>query len=315
MAVVRELFAERLSPLKKRLKIETPILDEVPLPAKIISSEAMQLTEALGIIPMIARGKAYGEVAGAWYRVAFARSLVEPSVVVVGEARAGAIPSVAAPKITIPIVGVPATSVAVQAAVPVATVAVQTAIPVDIPVTLIPYLNESFPYLASDIYWVQEQICKPINKIVESLYRAQSKINDVIGRINDGYSKIKKGFENTNTSISDLRTKTNTAVSNLRSNTNVSIEDLRRKTQDALNSGDKSLRDNVQLALNTSGVNTQDSVNKGLAALIPALYAAWGLPSTMTITPIHIRNVTSTGFEFQSYGKTTCYYIAIGSRF
>jgi len=279
---LREILAERLSPIKKRLKIETPIIDETATIAKVLSSLALEFPEFLGRVPVIARGKAYGELAGVWYRIPFPKTLNEPSVVAVAEGRAGSLPSVAAPKITIASVDVASTSVAVPAPVP-----------VEIPTTVIPYVNESFPHLTSDLAWVRDQICAPINRIVDSLYRIQSKINDSIYRVNEGFAKTKKAVEDTNKSIGDLRT----------------------KTEIGINAGLRTSRDNVQKALNTTIINTQDSVNRGLASLIPSLYAAWGLPSTMIITPIHIRNVTSTGFEFQSYGKTTCYYIAVGSKF
>jgi len=279
---LREIVAERLSPLKKRLRMETPLINEVPAVARIISSLALEFPEILGMVPIIARGKAYGETAGLWYRVAFPKAIAEPSVVAVAEGRVGAIPSVAAPTITIGTVEVTTTSVAVP-----------SAIPVEIPVTVIPYINESFPYLVSDIAWVNEQICKPVNRITASLYRIQSRINDTIGRVNQGFAKTEKAVKDTNASISDLR----------------------KKSESAINLGFRDSRDKTQKALNYSIVNTQDSVNKGLASLIPALYRAWGLPSTMIVTPIHVRNLTSSGFEFQSYGKTTCYYIAVGSRF
>jgi len=278
---LRALLAERFSPIKKRLKIETPVVNEVPVLAESTRSLALEFPEALGIVPIIVRGEAYGEVAGLWYRVTFPKTLVTPSVVAVGEARRGAVPSTTAPKITIATVEVTTTSVAVP-----------SAIPVDIPTTSIPYLHHYFGYLVSDIAWVNDQICKPVNKIVESLYDVQTEINHIIDRINQGFGKTKKAVEDTNTAISDLRVKSETAI----------------------NTGLKDSRDKVQKALNTTIINTEDSVNKGLASIVPSLYTAWGLPSTMIITPIHIRNVTSTGFEFQSYGKTSCYYIAIGSR-
>jgi len=278
---LRSIVAARVSPLKKRLKIETPIIDETPVMAKVISIQAFELPEILGMVPIIVRGKVYGETAGLWYRVTFGKALSEPSVVAVGEGRTGSIPSVTAPKITIASVEVTTTSVAVPAS-----------IPVEIPTTVIPYVNESFPSLTSDIAWVRDQICAPVNRIVESLYRIQARINDAIYRINEGFAKTKKAVEDTNSSISDLRV----------------------KSESAINTGLRGSRDNTQKALNSTIINTQDSVNKGLASLIPSLYAAWGLPSTMIITPLHVRNVTSTGFEFQSYGKTTCYYIAFGSR-
>jgi len=54
--------------------------------------------------------------------------------------------------------------------------------------------------------------------------------------------------------------------------------------------------------------NTTDNVN----AVLKDLYAMWGIPENMALTPVHIRNVTSTGFEFQSFGNTEVYYIATG---
>jgi len=296
--MLRSFVAERLSPLKKRLKLDTPVIEEVPVTARVMSSLAIEFPEALGAIPVIVRGKAYGDSAGRWYRVPFAKALSEPSIVAVAEGRIGTIPRVAAPKITIPPVGIAKTRVEVPAAIPVP--APTTAA---IPVTLIPYVNESFPYLVSDVAWVRDQICKPVNSIVASLYRVQDRLNDAIGRINDGFSKTKKFIE-------DGYGASKKAVDD----TNKSISDLRLKSEGAINTGLKDSGDNTQKALNGTVVNTEDSVNQGLASLIPSLYAAWGLPSSMIITPIHVRNVTSFGFEFQSYGETTCYYLAVGNR-
>jgi len=52
----------------------------------------------------------------------------------------------------------------------------------------------------------------------------------------------------------------------------------------------------------------QDAVNLRLEDL----YNTWGLPTNVVPTPLHVRNVTSSGFEFQSYGNTTVYWIAVG---
>ena len=278
---LRTILAERLAPIKKRLKLETPVIEEAPLLAKVISSIELAFPSILGKIPVIVRGKAYGETAGYWYRVSFPRALSEPSVVCVGEARGGLIPTVPAPKVTIASVGVASTKVGVP-----------KTIPVEIPVTAIPYINESFPYFISDFAWVRKQICEPLNELVKSLYRVQSRLNEGIRRINDGFAKTKKAVQDTNASLSDFR----------------------GKVESSINTGLRSSRDNAQRALNTTIKNTESAVNERLAAIIPALYNAWGISSRMTITPIHVRNVTSTGFEFQSYGKTTCYYIAVGSR-
>ena len=56
--------------------------------------------------------------------------------------------------------------------------------------------------------------------------------------------------------------------------------------------------------------NVRDAVNLRLNDL----YAMWGIPTNMAVTPLHIRNASDTGFEFQSFGQVTCYWIAIGRR-
>ncbi len=74
---IRRRVAERFSTVKKRAGLETPILGEVPLVAEVL--ERFELPK--GVIPAMARGKAYGEVAGLWYRVRFPRPIYEPIVV------------------------------------------------------------------------------------------------------------------------------------------------------------------------------------------------------------------------------------------
>ena len=270
---LRSRVAQRLSTVKEYLSVKLPIIEETPLTADVLYSHQFAFPEVRGIIPIIVRGKAYGEVAGRWYAVSFPRTLVDPSVVCVGEARAGAIPDVKAPAIKI------------------STVAVPKPIPIEIPVTLIPYINESFPYYTSDYAWVREQLCAPLNRLTKSLYRVQSRINDAIGRINDGFGKTKNAFQSTNSSLSDFRNKVQGA-----------LDGDRKNTENAVNSG-----------LSRDRKNTEDAVNSGLSRVIPGLYAAWGISERMIVTPLHVRSVSPAGFQFQSFGKTTAYYIAMGS--
>jgi len=263
--VIREALAERVSGLKKRVPIETPVIDAVSLPAKIVSSTVIPLGKVDGIIPIIARGSAYGEVAGRWYRVTFARALPDAQVVAVAEGRAGEIPTPTAPTI--------ATS----------KVELAKTIPVTIEVVTIPYLNEQFPSFSGK----PEALVDALNTQRDMLYRVQGScygpyphkgggINFTIGQLNSILGRIKKAIEDTNASISDLRNK-------------------------------------VQATLDEQRRNIDAAVNGGLANVLPLLYNAWGIPKTMAVTPLHVRNVTETGFDFQSYGKTTCRYIAVGS--
>ena len=86
----------------------------------------------------------------------------------------------------------------------------------------------------------------------------------------------------------------------------VRINEIIDKTSDAVAKTRENIRQYVD--------NIRDSVNSGLGGILPALYVAWGIPSNMAVTPLHIRNVTSTGFEFQSFGRTTCHWICLGTR-
>lgn len=55
-----------------------------------------------------------------------------------------------------------------------------------------------------------------------------------------------------------------------------------------------------------------DKVADAINARLNDLYNMWGIPTNMAITPLHLRNITDTGFDFQSYGSTTCYWICVG---
>jgi len=52
----------------------------------------------------------------------------------------------------------------------------------------------------------------------------------------------------------------------------------------------------------------RDRVNQRLEDL----YEMWGIPRNIALTPLHVRNVTSSGFQFLSLGDTTAYWFAIG---
>ena len=272
---LRRRIAERIGRPLKRVGIQTPILEEVPLRAERISTLELIFPTVRGVIPVIERGKAYGEVAGRWYHVLFLRAIQAPSVVAIGEARRGEIPTVVAPKISIPKVKVP-------------TVAIPKIKDVVIPDVNIPFINLSFPYYATDISVLRELV-DSLNKMTKMLYSLQSRVNDGIHWINTAFDKFTETFEATKDSLADLRGKVQVGFNEYRAN--------------------------IQTAFNLDVANVQSSVNAGLAKLLPALYDAWGVPRTMALTPLHVRNITSTGFEFQSYAKTTCYWLAVGRRF
>jgi len=253
---LREIVAERFSGLKKRLPGETPIAQEIPLTARVISSAMFTLPGVEGVIPVVVRGKAYGETPGLWYRVLFPRALTDPSVVAVGEARRGVIPTPKAPAIAIASTEVPET----------ARISIPTVRGGHVPTSLGRFTCG----------WAVQGLTDGLNDMVITLENALVRVNEVIDDLVASANEMRNSLESLDAKVDDLRNKVNDALDHLRR-------------------------------------NTEGSVNSGLAGVIPVLYDAWGIPKTMALTPLHIRNVTATSFEFQSYGKTTCYYLAVGS--
>lgn len=62
-------------------------------------------------------------------------------------------------------------------------------------------------------------------------------------------------------------------------------------------------------------VNEQvDKITSRVNKVLTDLYKMWGIPTDKALAPVHVRNVTNTGFEFLSLGKHKIYWIAIGKR-
>lgn len=299
---VRRTIAEAVGRPLKRAGIQTPIMDKIPLRARMISNLEFVFPATLGLIPVIARGKAYGELAGKWYKVFFPRSMRDPSVVAIGEGRTGEIPTVKAPTISVPdvVVGIPTVSVKVASA------AAAKIADIKVPKIDLPHIPTSIGRF--ECGWAISGLCDSLNNMVEIVETGLKRINDLRDKLADTLNDVKSSLESIDGKVDDLRTKVNTALDQLRGNTQASI-----------NNGLKKLRGNVQAgtntALGTMASNVSSAVNDGLSKVLPGLYDAWGIPHSMALTALHVRNVTNTGFEFQSYGKTTCYYIAVGRRF
>ena len=276
---VRRIIAETIRGPLKRAGIKTPILDEVPVKAEIISSLEFVFPAVMGLIPVIVRGKAYGEVAGAWYKVFYPRRISDPSVVAIGEGRKGEIPPVWAPTISIP-----------KVFVKVASAKVPKLADIKVPKIDLPRIPTSIGEF--ECGWAISGLCDGLNDMVEKVERGLRRINELRDKLATTLDQVKSSMQSMDAKVDDLRAKVNVAVDTLR----------------------KNVISGSNTAFSTMGTNVRSAVNSGLAKVLPGLYDAWGIPRTMALTPLHIRNVTSTGFEFQSYGKTTCYYIAIGKR-
>jgi hypothetical protein len=116
-------------------------------------------------------------------------------------------------------------------------------------------------------------------------------LNDMIIILEEGLTRINETIDKADAAMAEIR-------KNLR-DVYDSIKDFREK---------------LQTTFNTHVTDLEARINTGLGRVLPALYKAWGIPSNMAVTPVHIRNVTSTGFEFQSFGRCTVHWFAIGTR-
>lgn len=292
---LRRRVAERIATPLKRAGVETPILEEIPHKAEEITAfyyEAVQssgqVTELLRL-PAFAHGKAYGETAGFWYRVTFPKPIRNPSVACIAEARKGEIPTVKIPPISIPKISVSTISMPKIA---------EVTVPTDIGIPTIPVGAPKFTWVCTgplcgftpykEIGEAMDAVAEVLNTISDNVMEVQNRINQIIFRINEVLKKIIDTAKALDAKIDDLRDKADVALQGLRVNADTALEELR--------------------------ANTESCVNSGLNAVLPALYTLWGIPRTMVATPIHVRNVTDTGFEFQSLGKTTIWWLAIGTR-
>ena len=62
-------------------------------------------------------------------------------------------------------------------------------------------------------------------------------------------------------------------------------------------------------------VNQQvDKITSRVNLVLKDLYRMWGIPEGIALSPVHIRNITGSGFEFLSLGKQKIYWLAIGKR-
>lgn len=90
----------------------------------------------------------------------------------------------------------------------------------------------------------------------------------------------------------------------LATNTRGAIQTVSDSSRDAINS----VVVDANSKINKQVEKMQDRVN----GVLKDLYEMWNIPQGAAVTPAQIRNVTSSGFEWYSYGNTTLHYVAIG---
>lgn len=310
---------------------EMPIAKEIAIPADIRSirsppslggiTNIQELIAAMQQLPVMISGTAYGRIAGQWYRVTFPRRIEDPHVVCTGMARAGDYITAEIPRVSKP------TMREIARASRPSLVDIPREPREEIPPIAIEWptkdemMSETRAKLESGCNemikarigdwlappWISTgTFCRGIanasfgrwlsdfwDKYVKSKFEALKKgVNDTVNLVYDKlYGQIDKATTAMQENINRLYvTETTDQINKVRDSIAVSMTDMYNSTNSQVNQ----IRDRV---------NT----------VIKDLYRMWGVPVGYILTPIHIRNITSTGFEFQSFGNTTIQFMAIGS--
>jgi len=236
-------------------------------------------------------GKSYGPTKGTWYRVPFELAFTEePSVIIIGVARAG--------RLVTRVIAKVATS---KVAAPV-KISVDKIAKFEIPRIGIGTKDECGRKVA-DAY---------MDEAKERLgdWGIFNWARDAIASVAWGIGYITGVWIHwmytvlVQPQIDQVRDATNKAVSDQVDKINTAFSSQVDKINDRLSG----LVDNINAASSSQVDNVISRVN----AVLTDLYDSWGLPSGIIATPVHIKPPSTTGFEWQSYGRTTIYWIAIG---
>lgn len=110
---------------------------------------------------------------------------------------------------------------------------------------------------------------------------------------------------------SEIETKVNLLKNTVQSNFGTVTSTINTQVNETIN--------NIQLVMNNAvgaldgKITTQTTALQNRAnQTLRDLYDMWGLTPGIAATPIHVRNITETGFEWLSLGNTKIHFIAIG---
>ena len=272
---IRDRIADRVSNLKKRTGVNTPVIDELPLDATSLDQKVYaQILERPGriafptVLPAMVKGKASGKVAGRWYQVYFSKPIKNPSVVAVAEGRKGDMPE----NDRFPLL--PDIPQVLKDKIPDLTIEKWT---IDVLSAerfieaykkyfgdwgVFNWMRDAITYvMGHSAHWTWVTFFQP--RGVKTLNRILSNVQD---RINDRLTKIRNIFNDKLAQVDDRF--------------------------DAV----------------------RGNVNEIIEKMFPRLYEAWGQRQDMALTVAQIRNVTNRGFQFLSMGDTTVHYIALGDK-
>lgn len=304
--MLRGIIARTVSRVKEA-GAELPIISEIPLPATVLSVggfyqptildyERMSIRDIVSILrelPQVAYGSAYGEEAGRWYSVKYPKAIKGAIPVAIGAARGGTIPSRTIPRVPdIPLITI--------------------ARPPDIGFREIPRIKRDDFNSAEYCHRVADGARNRAKRIigvpwplsllwdwfcdnfVYPVYYASWYVSGwILNVLWDAFvqPQIDKVRDSINSVIADANAKINLQFDRHTAAIETAINEVNKKVNEQL----KRIQGAVNLRLED-------------------LYKMWGIPTNMAVTPLHIRNATDAGFEFQSFGRVTCYWIAIGKR-
>jgi len=262
------MLRERIRLFKRAVGIkEGPIERLTPVrSATITIGEIRELAKL-----KIAKGVAYGETPGVWYRVRFPSTIKDPQVIAVAEARSGELPRITIKKVP----DIEAKTISKIADIKAKTIRRISTTREDIEKAI----RNSLGDWTVAFNWIRDAIAYGLSFIFKWVFDVI--VGAQIDRVQDAMNDV----------ISDFNDKVNKQTDKIVDAVNSVISDFNKKVND-------------QIDIVT------DRINDALASL----YDVWGIPYDVAITPVHIRNVKSDGFEFLSLGKTKIHWIAIGER-
>jgi hypothetical protein len=304
--MLRQIIAKTVSRVKEA-GAELPIISEIPLPATVLSVggfyqptiidyERMSIRDIASILrelPQVAYGSVYGEAAGRWYSVTYPKPIKGAVPVAIGAARGGTIPGRTIPKVP----DIPQISIERPPDIAFKEI---------VRITRDDFNNAAYcdrvgggardrAKQAIGVPWPLDAIwgwfC---DNVVYWIFFAGWYVSGwILNVLWDAFvqPQIDKVRDSINSVVSDANAKINLQFDRHTTAIATAVNEANRKVNDQL----KQIQDALNLRL-------QD------------LYTMWGIPTNIALTPLHIRNVTDTGFEFQSFGKTTAYWIATGKR-
>lgn len=91
-----------------------------------------------------------------------------------------------------------------------------------------------------------------------------------------------------------------------------SIKNEINETIDKVNSSLSNLVNNIQSGLSALRNKAQEAINTIPEKTVEAFWSVVGYQRNLLGIPVAVRNVTTTGFEVWSPGRTTIYYVAVG---